>query len=127
MPLWRPRGTIGLAAYALHDWGLHDFRRTLSTRLNDAGIDPHVVEAILGHAGAKRGVAGVYNRASYRVQKAEALAIGQPLSANRRSQMIHAVENRPWTRSARVHRCHDCRCDSCQQYHARFRNNGRVR
>jgi integrase len=54
-------------------WGLHDLRRTLSTRLNEAGIEPHVVEALLGHAGAKRGVAGVYNRALYRKQKAEAL------------------------------------------------------
>jgi integrase len=60
-------------AYAIPAWSLHDFRRTLSTRLNDAGVDPHVVEALLGHAGAKRGVAGVYNRASYRAQKAEAL------------------------------------------------------
>jgi integrase len=56
------------------EWGLHDFRRTLSTRLNEAGTDPHVVEAILGHAGARRGVAGVYNRASYREQKSAALA-----------------------------------------------------
>ncbi|WP_373867341.1 tyrosine-type recombinase/integrase [Microvirga aerophila] len=62
-----------LASYSIPPWGLHDFRRTLSTRLNEAGIDPHVVEALLGHAGAKRGVAGVYNRASYFRQKAEAL------------------------------------------------------
>jgi hypothetical protein len=45
----------------------------LSTRLNEAGIDPHVVEAILGQAGAKRSIAGVYNRVSYFRQKAEAL------------------------------------------------------
>jgi integrase len=64
-----------IVRYVLPDWGLHDFRRTLSTRLNDAGVDPHVVEAILGHAGAKQGVAGVYNRASYRGQKFEALAL----------------------------------------------------
>ena len=67
-----------LAPYAIPAWGLHDFRRTLSTRLNEAGVDPHVVEALLGHTGAKRGVAGVYNRASYRTQKAQALAdLGQ--------------------------------------------------
>ena len=59
--------------FSIPFWGLRDFRRTLSTRLNEAGIDPHVVEAILGHAGAKRGIAGVYNRASYFRQKAEAL------------------------------------------------------
>jgi integrase len=62
-----------IASYALTPWGLHDFRRTLSTRLNEAGVDPHVVEALLGHAGAKRGIAGVYNRASYARQKSEAL------------------------------------------------------
>jgi len=53
-------------------WGLHDLRRTLSTRLNEAGVDPHVVEALLAHAGARSGIAGVYNRASYRAQKREA-------------------------------------------------------
>jgi integrase len=58
---------------AIPAWGLHDFRRTLSTRLNEAGADPHIVEAVLGHAGAKRGVAGVYNRATYRMQKAQLL------------------------------------------------------
>jgi integrase len=69
-----PENDEQLNVYAIPAWGLHDFRRTLSTRLNEAGVDPHVVEAILGHSGAKRGVAGVYNRASYREQKAEALA-----------------------------------------------------
>jgi integrase len=63
-----------LKAYAIPAWGLHDLRRTLSTRLNEAGVDPHVVEAILGHAGAKSGIAGVYNKATYRPQKTEALA-----------------------------------------------------
>nr|WP_244627589.1 site-specific integrase [Microvirga tunisiensis] len=63
----------GIVSYALPPWGLHDFRRTLSTRLNEVGVDPHVVEALLGHAGAKQGIAGVYNRASYVRQKAEAL------------------------------------------------------
>ena len=39
-------------------WTLHDFRRTISTRLNnDLGIAPDVVEAILGHA--VKGVAGI--------------------------------------------------------------------
>jgi len=55
------------------EWRLHDLRRTISTRLNEAGVDPHVVEALLGHAGARAGVAGVYNKASYRDQKRQAL------------------------------------------------------
>ncbi|MGU5690856.1 tyrosine-type recombinase/integrase [Aeromonas caviae] len=31
-------------------WTWHDLRRSLATRLNEAGIAPHVVEQILGHA-----------------------------------------------------------------------------
>jgi integrase len=60
----------------LSHWTLHDFRRTFSTWANETGIEPHVVEAVLNHVSgaAKRGVAGVYNRATYRTQKAAALA-----------------------------------------------------
>ena len=60
----------------LPHWTLHDLRRTFSTWANETGIEPHVVEAVLNHVSgaAKRGVAGVYNRASYRTQKAAALA-----------------------------------------------------
>ena len=55
-------------------WGLHDLRRTVSTRLHEAGVEPHIVEALLGHVGGHRaGVAGSYNRATYRRQKREAL------------------------------------------------------
>lgn len=65
------------AAIGFSDWGLHDFRRALSTRLNEHGVAPHIVEAILSHisGAAKGGVAGVYNKALYRDQKREALAI----------------------------------------------------
>ncbi|MGN5076567.1 tyrosine-type recombinase/integrase [Aeromonas veronii] len=31
-------------------WTLHDLRRSLATRLNEAGVAPHVVEQMLGHA-----------------------------------------------------------------------------
>ncbi len=82
-------GTYGPAKVALDDkirenraaagvaelmprWTLHDFRRTISTRLNnDPGIAPHVVEAILGHA--VKGVAGIYNRADYLNEQRRAL------------------------------------------------------
>ena len=58
-------------------WVLHDLRRYLSTTMHEElGIAPHIVEAILGHAGGhRRGVSGVYNRAQYRAEKARALAI----------------------------------------------------
>jgi len=52
-------------------WGLHDFRRTLSTTLHDAGVEPLVVEALLAHK--QQGVAAVYNRASFREAKSAAL------------------------------------------------------
>jgi integrase len=53
-------------------WSLHDLRRTFSTRLHDAGIEPLVVEALLAHR--QQGVAGVYNRASFWESKRSALA-----------------------------------------------------
>jgi integrase len=57
------------------DWTLHDFRRSLSTALHERfNVPPHVVEAILGHAGGhKAGVAGVYNQAIYLDERRRAL------------------------------------------------------
>lgn len=52
-------------------WTLHDLRRTVSTRLHDAGAEPLVVEALLAHK--QQGVAAVYNRASFRDAKRAAL------------------------------------------------------
>jgi len=52
-------------------WGLHDLRRTFSTRLHDIGLEPHVIEALLAHK--QQGVAAVYNRASYWEAKRAAL------------------------------------------------------
>ncbi|SOE18858.1 site-specific recombinase XerD [Hoeflea halophila] len=55
-------------------WTPHDLRRTAATRMNEIGVQPHIVEAILNHvSGAKAGVAGVYNRADYIEQKRAAL------------------------------------------------------
>ena len=58
------------------DWRLHDLRRTVVTGMNDdLGIWPHVVEAVVNHVtgAAKRGVAGVYNRAEYLKERRRAL------------------------------------------------------
>jgi integrase len=60
----------------LPDWTLHDLRRTMVTTMNERlGIAPHVVEAVVNHVSgpAKRGVAGVYNRAMYLVERRRAL------------------------------------------------------
>ena len=52
-------------------WVLHDLRRCISTWMNESGTDPHIAEAVLGHV--VKGVGGVYNKASYLREKAEAL------------------------------------------------------
>ena len=45
-------------------WTLHDIRRTVATRLYEAGTDVLTVEDLLGHTtGVRSGVAGTYNRA----------------------------------------------------------------
>lgn len=57
-------------------WTLHDLRRTMVTLMNEQlGIAPHVVEAVVNHVSgsAKRGVAGVYNRALYLRERRGAL------------------------------------------------------
>lgn len=43
-------------------WTLHDLRRTAVTCMNEIGVLPHVVEAVVNHvSGAKAGIAGRYN------------------------------------------------------------------
>jgi integrase len=60
---------------AVTDWVHHDFRRTVVTRMaEELNIAPHIIEAVVNHvSGHKAGVAGVYNRADYRVQTRQAL------------------------------------------------------
>jgi integrase len=55
-------------------WTLHDIRRTVATRLHEAGTDALTVEDLLGHlSGIRGGVAGVYNRSSTLPRQREAL------------------------------------------------------
>lgn len=63
---------IRKAGCSISAWTLHDLRRTFSTRLHDAGVEPLVIEALLAHK--QQGVAAVYNRASFRDAKRAALA-----------------------------------------------------
>jgi integrase len=55
----------------LPQYGLHDLRRSCRSLLARAGIRPDVAERVMGHAIA--GVEGVYDRHSYRDEKADAL------------------------------------------------------
>jgi integrase len=62
------------AQLGLKPWRLHDLRRTASTRMADAGVQPHIIEAVINHvSGHKAGVAGVYNRSTYENEKRVAL------------------------------------------------------
>jgi integrase len=55
-------------------WTLHDLRRTAASGMAGLGIAPHVVEAALNHkSGSIKGVAAVYNRYNYSVEKRTAL------------------------------------------------------
>jgi integrase len=53
------------------DWVLHDLRRTARSLLSRAGVRPDISERVLGHS--IRGVEQVYERYSYRDEKADAL------------------------------------------------------
>jgi integrase len=52
-------------------WTAHDLRRTFSTRNNDMGVAPYVVEKMLNHT--FDGVMAVYNRATYYPERRDAL------------------------------------------------------
>jgi integrase len=54
-------------------WTLHDLRRTARSLMSRAGVQADVAERVLGHA--TPGVAGIYDRHRYIVEKAEALVL----------------------------------------------------
>ncbi|MXO93265.1 tyrosine-type recombinase/integrase [Erythrobacter arachoides] len=55
-------------------WRIHDLRRTVATGLQRLGVRFEVTEAVLNHVGGSRsGVAGVYQRHDWLVEKADAL------------------------------------------------------
>lgn len=53
------------------EWVLHDLRRTARSLMSRAGVRPDIAERVMGHA--IPGVEGVYDRHSYREEKADAL------------------------------------------------------
>src|SRR5215471_16567018 len=60
--------------YDMAPWVHHDLRRSVATGMAEIGIAPHIIESILNHtSGHKGGVAGIYNRAQYGPEKAQAL------------------------------------------------------
>jgi hypothetical protein len=70
------RKKLGARAPTMPACVVHDIRRTVSTGMHELGVMPHIVEAILGHvSGHKSGVAGTYNLALYRGEKAAVMAV----------------------------------------------------
>jgi integrase len=62
------------AAVEAPDWRIHDLRRTVASGMARLGIVPHVVEKVLNHkSGIISGVAAVYNRYGYDLEKRDAL------------------------------------------------------
>jgi integrase len=59
---------------ALAPWRLHDFRRTVRTRLPSLGVLPHIAELVLNHIKGKSKIERVYDHYDYDKEKAEALA-----------------------------------------------------
>jgi integrase len=53
-------------------WVVHDLRRTARSLMSRAGVRPDIAERVMGHAIA--GIEGIYDRHSYRDEKADALA-----------------------------------------------------
>jgi integrase len=71
---WEEAGAEGEKPGPMPAWIIHDLRRAVSTGLGDLGTPPHIIEAILNHiSGTKGGVAGIYNKAAYEVEKETAL------------------------------------------------------
>jgi integrase len=66
----KAKAAVDLQA-GLSGWRLHDLRRTARSLMTRAGVAGEIGERVLGHAIA--GVAGVYDRHDYAVQKRDAL------------------------------------------------------
>jgi integrase len=65
---------MAAAGAAIPAWSFHDFRRSGVTTLAKAGFAPHVCDRILNHiTGSIQGVAAVYQRHEFLLERAEAL------------------------------------------------------
>jgi integrase len=56
-------------------WTRHDLRRTGATRLGEAGVPPHVIEAALNHTSISSQLAATYNKSRYRPEVTAALQL----------------------------------------------------
>jgi integrase len=64
----------GTPPSSLVPWNVHDLRRTVATGLQRLGVRLEVTEAVLNHiSGSRGGIAGVYQRHDWAVEKCAAL------------------------------------------------------
>jgi integrase len=68
---WKKRLDAAIGDGISKPWVVHDLRRTASSLMARAGVNPDHRERVLGHVIG--GVAGVYNRHDYHAEKARAL------------------------------------------------------
>ena len=62
------------AAADVHDWVLHDLRRTVVSGMARLGVPPHIADKILNHqTGTISGVAAVYQRHEFLAERRDAL------------------------------------------------------
>jgi integrase len=70
------KGKLDLDAHLpeMPPWTVHDIRRSVVTGMNEIGVLPHIVEAVVNHvSGSRGGIAGTYNHAEYIDEKRRAL------------------------------------------------------
>ena len=61
------------AEVGFSDWVIHDLRRTMATRWQEAGIEIATTEKMLGHSAITGGLVGIYQRSSYLAQMRQAV------------------------------------------------------
>jgi integrase len=66
------KGKFDAKLGGMKPWVVHDLRRSARSFMSRASVRPDIAERVMGHA--IRGVEGVYDRHSYRDEKADALA-----------------------------------------------------
>jgi integrase len=64
---------IAEAGHKLPQWGLHDIRRTVRTRLARIGVKPYIAELVIGHVGHRTGTVPIYEQYDYGPEITEAL------------------------------------------------------
>jgi integrase len=64
-------GKVAAGRMTVAPFVVHDLRRTMATQMERLGVEPHIIEACLGHA--LKGIERVYRHFTYYDQKATAL------------------------------------------------------